>query len=72
MSSLAVDYSNPAVIRKAGIEALTKELGPLGMVMFIRQYDSGHGDYTEERDGILAEVTLEDIEKALSPKENVL
>jgi hypothetical protein len=36
-------------IRKKGIEALTEKLGPIGMVEFIRQFDSGYGDYTKER-----------------------
>ncbi len=36
-------------IRKMGIEALTEKLGSVGMVEFIRQFDSGYGDYTRER-----------------------
>ncbi len=36
-------------IRKKGIKALTEKLGPVGMVEFIRQFDSGYGDYTKER-----------------------
>ena len=65
MSNLAVDYNNPAALRKAGLEALTKELGPLGMALFMRQFDGGHGDYTAERDEILKDVTLEEVEREL-------
>ena len=36
-------------IRKAGIEALTRELGPVGMIRFMQQFDMGSGDYTKER-----------------------
>lgn len=36
-------------IRRMGIEALTEKLGPVGMVEFLRQFDSGYGDYTKER-----------------------
>ena len=36
-------------IRRAGIEALTRELGPVGMVRFLQQFETGHGDYTAER-----------------------
>ena len=36
-------------IRKAGIEALTRELGPAGMARFMRQFERGSGDYTKER-----------------------
>ena len=36
-------------IRKIGIEALAKALGPIGMVRFIQSFDLGRGDYTRER-----------------------
>jgi hypothetical protein len=36
-------------IRIAGLRALRRELGPVGMVRFLRQYETGSGDYTEER-----------------------
>jgi hypothetical protein len=65
MGSLAIDYNNPVTLRKAGLAALTKELGPLGMALFMRQYDSGYGDYTLEREELLKNVTLEDIEREL-------
>jgi len=65
MNNPAVDYNNPVALRKAGLEALTRELGPLGMAMFMRQYDKGYGDYTAERDKLLADITLEDIERGL-------
>ncbi len=37
-------------IRRKGIEALVRELGPLGMARFLQQFESGTGDYTTERD----------------------
>ncbi len=37
-------------IRRKGIEALVRELGPLGMTRFLQQFESGTGDYTTERD----------------------
>jgi DNA-directed RNA polymerase len=49
------------VIRKLGIEALTEKLGPLGMVEFMRQFDSGYGNYTKERHNWLEGLTIEDI-----------
>ena len=36
-------------IRKIGIEALARFLGPVGMVRFIQSFDLGSGDYTKER-----------------------
>ena len=66
MNNLAIDYNNPVALRKAGLDALTKELGPLGMALFMLQFDVGYGDYTEERDEILKDVTLENIERELT------
>lgn len=57
----AIDYRNPNVIRKMGIDALTKELGPVGMAYFIQQYDRGEGDYTAEREKLLADVSMESL-----------
>ena len=48
-------------IRRLGIEALTEKLGPIGMIEFIRQFDSGYGDYTKERHSWLDDLTIEDI-----------
>jgi len=36
-------------IRKEGIHALTKTLGPVDMARFIQSYETGTGDYTRER-----------------------
>ena len=63
MNNLAIDYNDPVALRKIGIEVLTKELGPLGMALFMRQYDRGYGNYTEERNESLKDITIEDIER---------
>ena len=56
----------PSTIRKMGIEALTRELGAVGMIHFIRQFDPGEGDYTRERNALLADTTMADIEHQLA------
>jgi hypothetical protein len=48
-------------IRQLGIEALAQALGPVGMVRFLQQFETGSGDYTQDRDELLGEATLEDI-----------
>lgn len=52
-------------IRQAGLKALARELGAVGMVRFLQQFDLGHGDYTAEREGWLSEQTLDDIGQEL-------
>jgi len=54
---------NPAVLRQLGIEALTKALGPVSAVRFMRQFDMGSGNYTEEREALLSGITMEDFER---------
>ncbi len=37
-------------IRRKGIQALVRELGPQGMARFLQQFESGSGDYTTQRE----------------------
>lgn len=48
-------------IRLEGWKALTDRLGPAGAMRFMMQYDPGHGDYTQERQEIFAELDLDDL-----------
>jgi hypothetical protein len=36
-------------IRRAGLQALARELGPVGMVRFLQQFEMGTGNYTQDR-----------------------
>jgi len=53
--------SDISAIRERGFSALKKELGASGMAIFIRQFENGSGDYTEERDESLKDVSIDDI-----------
>ena len=46
-------------IRLAGLEALSRDLGPVGLVRFLQQFETGRGDYTTERSGWLGEPTVQ-------------
>ncbi|MEK7397611.1 MAG: hypothetical protein AAB116_11820 [Candidatus Poribacteria bacterium] len=46
-------------IREAGIKALLRELGPVGMVRFLQQFETGSGDYSVERHEWLDETDVE-------------
>ena len=65
MSNSMHDLSN---IRRRGIEALTEKLGSVGMVEFIRQFDSGYGDYTRERREWLDDSDVKSIGKQIKAK----
>ncbi len=45
-------------IRLAGLEALARELGPVGMVRFLQQFETGQGDYSKERHDRLDELDV--------------
>lgn len=51
-------------VRKEGIQALTKSLGPVDMARFIQSFESGSGDYTKERHEWLPD-NLDDIKTDL-------
>ena len=46
-------------IRNEGYRALTRQLGAEGTVMFMRQFESGSGNYTEERRELMDENPVE-------------
>ncbi|MGH7801826.1 MAG: hypothetical protein ACREOW_14580 [Thermodesulfobacteriota bacterium] len=46
---MSIETLSPSTIRKLGLEALAKALGPIGMVRFLQQFETGVGDYTKER-----------------------
>jgi len=60
-SNLAINYHDPLVIRKLGMDALKEKLGRVGAVYFIRQFKTGSGDYTKEREALHADLTFDDI-----------
>jgi len=55
-------------VRKEGIQALTKTLGPVDMARFIQSFETGSGDYTKERHEWLPD-NLDDIKGSLLERE---
>ena len=50
-------------IRQKGFEALRRELGPVGMIRFLQQFETGSGDYARERHAWVDRTSLEQIRK---------
>jgi hypothetical protein len=46
-------------IQRIGLEVLLERLGPVGLIRFLQQFETGHGDYTAEREQWLVETDLD-------------
>ena len=53
--------TNHSELRERGFRALADALGWVNAVRFLREYDSGSGNYTEERSALLPDLSLEDL-----------
>jgi len=58
----------PEQIRLAGLEALARELGPVGMVRFLRQFETGQGDYSKERRDWLGQMDVQTLAERIHQK----
>ena len=59
---------NLTQVRQRGLEILSRELGPVGMVRFLQQFEMGKGNYTEERHQWLDEFTVDEIANQIQKK----
>ena len=55
-------------IRSRGSAALMRELGPVGCVRFMQQFDHGKGDYTAEREKWLDAVSADQLKSLIAGK----
>ncbi len=56
-------------IRQAGIDALSRNLGLVGMIRFLQQTEIGWGDYTKDREKWLGDPELKDLFNAIKSSE---
>ena len=52
-------------ITKQALDLLAKELGVVDTVRFLNQFTTGYGDYTQERETLFKDLTLDEILAAL-------
>ena len=63
-----VQMMTPQQIRVAGLAALSRELGLVGMIRFMQQFEMGQGDYSKDRHKWLDKYTVDDIAKMVREK----
>ncbi|MBW4474130.1 MAG: hypothetical protein KME45_27705 [Stenomitos rutilans HA7619-LM2] len=52
-------------ITQQAIEILSKEIGIADTIRFLNQFSTGYGDYTEEREALFKDLTLDEIWKQM-------
>lgn len=55
-------------ITQQAIELLSKELGIVATVRFLGQFTAGYGNYTEEREALFKDLTLDQALAAMRPE----
>lgn len=63
-----IQMMTPQQIRVAGLAALTRELGLVGMIRFMQQFEIGQGNYSKDRHEWLDKYTVDDIAKIVREK----
>ena len=48
-------------IREAALSLISKEFGPVGLLRFLGQYETGYGDYSKDRAELLKDETIDSI-----------
>ena len=59
-------------ITEQAIELLTKELGLVATLRFLKQFTTGYGNYTVEREALFKDLTVEDALTAMKGIRNPL
>lgn len=63
-----IQAMTPQQIRTAGLAALSRELGLVGMIRFMQQFEMGQGDYSKDRHKWLDQYSVADIAKMIQEK----
>ncbi len=58
---MMIDTRPLTEITEDALKVLYKELGVVDTLRFINQFTPGYGNYTEERDQLFADATLDDL-----------
>ena len=58
-------------VRVVGYSALVRDLGPVNMVRFLQQFETGQGDYTLERHQWLDQYTVEEIVQEIQKRRGI-
>jgi len=72
MSTTTIERKPLAEVTQTAIQVLCREMGIVDTVRFVNQFMPGYGNYTEEREQLFADLTLDEIVLAIRSKKTVL
>lgn len=58
-------------IKLLGYKILSRELGPSGLIRFLREFETGEGDYTKDRRKHLEDGSVEELSQEIIKKRSV-
>lgn len=62
---MSVMNKTDAQVRVLGLQAVRRELGIIGLIRFMQQFDIGEGDYTHDRDAWQDAYTVDSLASAI-------
>ncbi len=65
---MVVETKPLAEITQEALKVLYKEIGIVDTMRFVSQFTVGYGNYTEEREQLFADMTLDDIVSEIKRK----
>jgi len=68
MTTLTMEVKPLAEITQDAIRVLCQEIGLVNTVRFVNQFTVGYGNYTEEREALFADLTMDEIVSAIKRK----
>jgi hypothetical protein len=66
---MAIEARPLVEITKEAFKVLNKEMGIVDTVRFINQFTTGYGDYTQDREQLFKDMTLDDIISSVKKKQ---
>jgi hypothetical protein len=57
-------------IRQKGLDALFRELGPIGMIRFLQQFEPGQGDYARDRRKWVDRTSMNELRLAIQARQS--
>jgi hypothetical protein len=69
MTTAAVEMKPLAEITQDAVRILCEKIGIVNTIRFVNQFTTGYGNYTEEREALFADLTLDDIVAEIKRKQ---